>query len=186
MGRYSRMWLMLCMSCLCACASRAEPGAQQTAAARPFRAPPIDSLFIYARRPTEEVVFSLRRKDGGSRMELLRPARDGKPARVLAASGPGAPDAEEVVTMLRTFDVWSLNAPNAPGASCRTVKGQRKCIIAFQDYSIVMLVSSRGRVRVQRYIGLDEEGGHAGARALGDYLLAWAQQRDTLGVRSAR
>lgn len=150
----------------------------------PAPAPPpesIDRLLIYARNwPTEEVEFALTRSDAGSTVVLFRPARDGNPRLVLDSIGPVAEDVADVRTMLATFDVWALNAANAPGAACRTVNGQRSCNITWEDYSVVMLVEVDGVVRVQRYTGLESPTpARQPARALGDYVLAWARRLDT-------
>jgi hypothetical protein len=141
--------------------------------------PPIDRLFVYARTwPTEEVELALIRDAGESTVTLFRPARDGRPRIVLDSVGPGPEDVEEVGAMLDSFDVWAMNAPNAPGAACRTVNGQRSCAITFNDYSLVMRVESGGEVRVQRYTHLELSTASPSARALADLVLAWARKRE--------
>lgn len=80
-----------------------------------------------------------------------------------------------------SFDVWAMNAPNAPGAACRTVDGQRSCAITWEDYSVVMRVESGGDVRVQRYTGLEKSTGTPSVRALGDFVLAWASKLEGSG-----
>lgn len=82
-----------------------------------------------------------------------------------------------VVQMLNAFDLWALNAPDAPGAACRTVLGQRSCSITFIDYSLVMQVQSGRDVRVQRYTRLEKSTANQSARALGDFVFAWARKR---------
>ena len=121
------------------------------------------------------------RDAGESTVVLFRQARDGQPRIVLDSIGPGPKEQEpeEVREMLASFDVWALNAPNAPGAACRTVNGERSCAITWNDYSLVMRVESGGQVRVQRYTGLEKSTGHASARALADFVLAWARERES-------
>lgn len=138
--------------------------------------PPIDRLFIYARNwPSEEVELALIRNAGESTVTLFLPAREDHPRIVLDSIGPGAEEPEEVRTMLASFDIWALNAPNAPGAACRTVNGQRSCNPTFNDYSLVMRVESGGKVRVQRYTHLELSTAVPSARALADFVLAWAR-----------
>lgn len=146
----------------------------------------IDRLLIFARNwPTEEVEFALTRTDAGSTVVLFRPARDGNPRIVLDSVGPVAQDVADVRTMLETFDVWALNAADAPGAACRTVNGQRSCDVTWEDYSVVMLVEVDGVVRVQRYTGLESPTpARQPARALGDYVLAWARRADAGAMAS--
>lgn len=81
-----------------------------------------------------------------------------------------------VVRMLASFDIWALNAPDAPGAACKTVRGQRSCSITFNDYSLVMRVQRGRQVRVQRYTGLENSTSNQSARALGDFVFAWARR----------
>ena len=141
--------------------------------------PPIDRLFIFARNwPNDYVELSLIRDAGGSTLVLFRPYREGHPRMVIDSIGPGAEEPEEVHTMLASFDIWAMNAPDAPGAACRTVNGQRSCAITWEDYSLVMRVESGGKVRVQRYTGLETSTGNPSARALADFVLAWARERE--------
>jgi hypothetical protein len=98
--------------------------------------------------------------------------------KLLESIGPTRKDAAEIVALLDSFDIWAMNAPDAAGASCRTERGRRKCVIAHNDYSVVMLVAGGGQVRVQRYIGLEQRTSSESARALGDYILAWARKRE--------
>ena len=83
-----------------------------------------------------------------------------------------------VERMLRSFDIWALNAPDAPGAACRTVLGQRSCAITFNDYSLVMQVQRGREVRVQRYTGLEKSTSNRSARELADFIFAWARMRE--------
>jgi len=83
-----------------------------------------------------------------------------------------------VVRLLNSFDIWALNAPDAPGAACRTVLGERSCSITFNDYSLVMRVQRGREVRVQRYTGLEKSTSNRSARALGDFVFEWARQRE--------
>ena len=141
--------------------------------------PPIDRLFIFARNwPDDYVELSLIRDAGGSTLVLFRPYREGHPRTVIDSIGPGATEPEEVHTMLASFDIWAMKAPDAPGAACRTVNGQRSCAISWEDYSLVMRVESGGKVRVQRYTGLEKSTGNPSARALADFVLAWARERE--------
>ena len=88
-----------------------------------------------------------------------------------------------VERMLSSFDIWALNAPDAPGAACRTVLGQRSCSITFNDYSLVMQVQRGREVRVQRYTRLEKSTSNRSARALGDFVFAWARMREGRGLR---
>ena len=144
----------------------------------PGVSPPIDRLLIYATNwPTEEVEFAMTRNAGESTVVLFRPARPGRPRLVLDSIGPSPTAPEEVRAMLASFDIWAMNAPNARDAACKTVNGQRTCVIAEKDYSLVMLVERGGQVRVQRYTGLERSTANPSARGLGDFVLAWARKR---------
>lgn len=152
----------------------------------PAKSPPIDRLFIYARNSSpdvkkEEVELALTREAGRSTLVMFIPARPEHPRIVLDSIGPIPEEPERVRAMLASFDVWALNAPNAPGAACFTVNGQRSCNITFEDYSLVMRVESGSQVRVQRYTGLEKSTGNATARGLADYVLAWARELQAAG-----
>jgi len=143
----------------------------------PAVSPPIDRLFIYARNwPSEEAEIALIREAGKSTLTLFIPARVEHPRIVLDSIGPSPEEPEKVRVMLESFDIWAMNAPNAPGAACRTVDGQRICNPTFEDYSLVMQVESGGKVRVQRYTHLELITAVPSARALADYVLAWARE----------
>ena len=146
----------------------------------PASGPPrIDRLFIFVRDwPTYDVELQLVRRAGKSTVTLFRQARNGRPRIVLDTIGPRATDVDEIRAMLDSFDVWALNAPNAPGAACSTVKRQRSCRATHDDYSIVMRVEAGREVRVQRYTNLKASTSNETARALGDFVLAWAWKRD--------
>ena len=145
----------------------------------PAVSPPIDRLFIFATNwPTEEVEFVLIRDAGRSTAMLFRPARNGNARIMLDSIGPGPEEPEEVGEMLASFDVWALNAPNAPGAACRTVNGQRTCNPTTNDYQLVMRVESGDEVRVQRYTRLASSTAVPSARGLADFVLEWARDRD--------
>lgn len=147
----------------------------------PTASPPITRLFIFARNSwtAEDVTLALIRTADGSTVTLFRDATvDGRPRTVLDSIGPFQEDPPIVRELLTSFDVWALNAPNAPGAACRTVNGHRTCNITSYDYSVVMLVESGGQVRVQRYTGLERSTGNPSARALGDFVLAWARRSE--------
>jgi hypothetical protein len=142
--------------------------------------PPIDRLFIFVRKwPTEDVQLTLIRDAGESTVTLFRQARDGRPRIVLDSIGPAREDADMVVAMLASFDIWAMNAPNAAGAACRTVYGERYCAATIEDYSLVMRVESGDEVRVQRYTQLEKRTSSRSARALGDFVLEWARKRET-------
>ena len=164
--------LLICAAFWLGCSS-AEP----TSPDPETTAPPIHRFLLYARNwPIEEVELAVVRDTSGSTVTLFRPARDGRPRVVLDSVGPNPTDAEEIRVMLDSFDVWALNEANAPGAACRTVDGQRSCAITTNDYSVVMQVERGWDVRVQRYTGLESSTGSRTARALGDYVLAWARR----------
>lgn len=118
---------------------------------------------------------------GRSTLTLFRPARDGRPRILLNAIGSGEQDAERVRAMLDSFDIWAMNAPDAAGAACRTVLGQRSCRPTVKDYSLVMRVESGREVRVQRYTRLEKSTSSRSARALGDFVLEWARKREGRG-----
>lgn len=63
-----------------------------------------------------------------------------------------------------------------------TVRGGRTCSITVNDYSLVMRVQRGRDVRVQRYTGLEHSTGNPTARALADFVFAWARARQE-GVR---
>jgi hypothetical protein len=164
--------LSTCLWMVALCAGCAHPTS-------PAPSPRIDRFLLFTRNwPTEEVEFALTRNAGQSTLVLYRPAREGKPRIVLDSVGPRPEDTEEVREMLASFDVWALNAPNAPGAACRTTNGQRSCHPTINDYSLVMQVESGGEVRVQRYTHLELGTAVPSARGLADFMLAWARKRD--------
>ena len=100
---------------------------------------------------------------------------------MLDSAGPGQKVPDEVVALLDSFDLWAMNAPNAPGAACMTLDEQRICNRTVNDYSLAMKVQSGTEVRVQRYTGLDKSTAHPAARALGDFVLGWARKREARG-----
>ncbi len=162
---------LICAACCIGCTDPVTP---------PAASPPVDRLLIFARDLNEDVTLHLTRNAGGSTVVLFRQASPGQSRIVLDSVGPGPKEQEpeEIRAMLASFDVWALNAPDAPGAACRTVNGQRSCAITFQDYSLVMQVERGGQVRVQRYTGLERSTGNQTARALADFVLAWARKRE--------
>lgn len=180
----SGLCLLICAACCIGCTKRAEPNELPASPARASVSPSIDRLLMFARDwPREEVELALTRKPGRSTVTLFRPARDGRPRIVLDSIGPGPDDAEEVRAMLNSFDIWAMNAPNAAGAACRTVNGYRNCTATANDYSLVMRVESGGQVRVQRYTHLEASTSSRSARALADFVLAWARKREGRGKR---
>ena len=173
--------LLICAACGIGCTHRVKPAAAPDAA---VVAPAIDRLDLFVRNAAREAVeLTLTRDARGSTVTLGRPAYDGRPAVVLDAIGPGEPDADMVVRLLNSFDFWALNAPDAPGAACRTVMRQRSCSITFKDYSLVMRVQSGREVRVQRYTRLEKSTSNRSARALGDFVFEWARKREGRGQR---
>lgn len=173
----------LCLVILAAgcigCGSRTEQSAQPSSS-RAGASPQLDSLDILVlNRPIEMVLLKVVRDASGSTIKLTRLPYHGRAGAVLDSIGPVSEYPEKLRELLRTFDVWAMNAPNAPGASCRTDHtGLRRCIVAEDDYSIVMRVGRDRRVRVQRYIDLGSSASNPQARALGDFILAWAHSRD--------
>jgi hypothetical protein len=78
----------------------------------------------------------------------------------------------------RAGSVWAMADPDAPGAACRTYQGQWTCSPTVNDYSLVMRVIIGGVTRNQRYTRLNESASNQRARALGDFVLAWARKRE--------
>lgn len=147
--------------------------------------------YLFVRNAAREAVeLTLTRDARGNTVTLVRPDYDGRrrpwrrSGRVLDSIGPDEQDTDNMaVRMLNSFDIWALNAPDAPGAACRTVIGQRSCSITFNDYSLVMRVQRGREVRVQRYTGLEKSTSNPSARALGDFVFAWARKREGGGQR---
>lgn len=176
--------LLICAACCIGCTSRAQPHVPAAAAAETFAAPPIDRLDLFVRNAAREAVeLTVTRDSRGSTVTLARPAYDGRRRTLLDARRPGEPKTDMVVRMLTSLDIWALNAPDAPGAACRTVMGQRSCAITFNDYSLVMRVQRGREVRVQRYTRLEKSTSNRSARALGDYVFDWARKREGRGQR---
>ena len=171
--------LLICAACCIGCTNRARPNALPAAPAEALVAPRIDRLDLFVRNAAREAVeLTLTRDARGSTVTLVRPAYDGRRRMVLDSIGPAGQDPEMVLPMLDSFDIWAMNAPDAPGAACKTVRGQRSCSITFNDYSLVMRVQSGRQVRVQRYTGLEKSTSNRSARALGDFVFAWARKRE--------
>jgi len=174
--------LLICAACCIGCTNRANalPGAPAAA----LVAPPIDRLDLFVRNAAREAVeLTMTRDTRGTTVILARPAYDKRPPVVLDSIGPAGQDTDMVVRLLNSFDLWALNAPDAPGAACRTVMGQRSCSITFNDYSLVMRVQSGREVRVQRYTRLEKSTSNRSARALGDFVFEWARMRERQGQR---
>ena len=171
--RLSKCLLMLPLFASCS---------DSTSPAPPVESPPIDRLLVFVRNwPTDYVELALTRDAAGVTLVLFHPPGDGQPRVVIDSIGPGATEPAEIGELLDSFDVWALNAPNAPDAACRTVNGERSCAITWNDYSVVMLVESGDEVRVQRYTRLDSTNSGSPARALGDFILAWVQRLEAGG-----
>lgn len=129
--------------------------------------------------------LTLTRDAHGSTAILVRPDYDARlrawrrSGTVLDSIGPAERDTDNMLArMLNSFDIWALNAPDAPGAACKTVMGQRSCSITFNDYSLVMRVQRGREVRAQRYTVLEKSTSNRSARALADFVFAWARKRE--------
>ena len=181
--------LLICAASFIGCTTRARPAvapasdealrrdkpkALPAAPAEASVTPPIDRVDLFVRNAAREAVeLTLRRDTRGSTVTWYVVRYDGRRRPV----GPPEQDTDMVVRMLNAFDIWALNAPDAPGAACRTVMGERSCSITFNDYSLVMRVQSGQEVRVQRYTGLEKSKSNQSARALGDFVFEWARNR---------
>jgi hypothetical protein len=172
----------LCAACIACCIGCTD---SPTSPDRSTVSPPIDHLFIFVRDwPNEYVEIELTRNAGASTVIMYRPAQPaagGQPAqpRVLLDSiGPGKEDPPEIVELLKTFDVWAMADSNAVGAACNTRSGQWICNPTFNDYSLVMQAFGGGTSRSQRYTRLGESTSSRTARALGDFVLAWARKHE--------
>ena len=168
----------LCLVTLAAGCSRGiEQGARHSSS-RASMSPQLDSMIIVVlNRPVETVRLTVVRHGGASITTLTRMPGQGRPGELLDSIGPVRGDPEMVRELHRRFDIWAMNEANAPGASCTTVAGQRNCVVVDDDYSVVMMVRSGPQVRVQRYIDLHSSASSRQARALGDFILAWAHER---------
>ncbi len=171
----------LALACCIGCTNRVRPAvAPESANALPAApaeagvAPPIDRVDLFVRNAAREFVEVTLKRDAGGNTDTWYVQRyDGQ----LRPIGPPEQDTDMAVQMLKSFDIWALNAPDAPGAACRTVMGQRSCAITFNDYSLVMRVQRGPEVRVQRYTGLEKSRANRSARALGDFVFEWARKR---------
>ena len=171
--------LLFCAACCVGCATHVKPNAPPAAPAEAAVAPPIDRLDLFVRNAAREAVqLTLTRKTHGSTATWYVLRSDGQ----RRPGGRAEPETDMVVRMLNAFDIWALNAPDAPGAACRTVGGRRDCRITFNDYSLVMRVQRGREVRVQRYTGLEHNNANQTARALGDFIFAWAREGRRQGV----
>jgi len=176
----NRLCLLICLACCIRCTGRAKPNTLPVAPAAAVAAPTIDRLDLFVRNAAREAVqLTLVRDTRGGTVtwHVLRQDERGRPL------GPVEQDTDMAVRLLNSFDVWALNEPDAPGAACRTVMGERSCSITFNDYSLVMRVQSGQEVRVQRYTRLEKSTSNRSARALGDFVFAWARMRDGGGHR---
>jgi hypothetical protein len=164
----------LALACCIGCSTRAKPNAVPAAPAEASVVPPIDRVDLFVRNAAREAVqLTVTRHTRDSTVAWYVQRSDGRRPSI----GPAEQDTDMVVRMLNSFDLWALNAPDAPGAACRTVLGQRSCSITFNDYSLVMRVQRGREVRVQRYTGLEKSTSNQSARALGDFVFAWARAR---------
>lgn len=178
MQRLNRLSKCLLLVLLCAsCGDPTEP-----IDATPLAASEIDRLSVFVRDwPDRYVEFDFRRHASGNTLVVFRPSQPGVPRVLLDSIGPIADDPEEIVELLDDFNVWALADSNAAGAACSTRTGQWVCNHTDNDYSLVMLVESGGRRRAQRYTRLGESGSNQTARALGDYVFAMMQRRQSSG-----
>jgi hypothetical protein len=164
--------LLISAACCVGCTTGAKPNALPAEAAV---APPIDRVDLFVRNAAREAVQLTLTRDTLGGTETWHVRRSDERQRPL---GPAEQDTDMVVRMLSSFDIWALNAPDAPGAACRTVMGQRSCAITFNDYSLVMRVQRGRQVRVQRYTHLEKSRSNQSARALADFVFAWARTRE--------
>ena len=172
--------VLICVACCIGCTTRAKPAVAPAASAEAAVARPIDRLDLFVRTAAREAVQLTVTRDGrGGTGTWHVQWSDGRQP----PSGPAEPDTDMVVRMLNAFDIWALNAPDAPGAACRTVLGERECFITFNDYSLVMRVQRGQEVRAQRYTGLEKSRSNRTARALGDFVFDWARKREGRGLR---
>ena len=144
---------------------------------------PIDRLLIFVRDwPAEYVEIDLTRNAAGSTLIMYRPsqaASGGQPAQpriLLDSVGPQKEDPEEIVQLMKAFDVWAMADSNAVGAACNTRGGYWNCNPTINDYSLVMAVMRGGTQRAQRYTRLKESTSNKTARALGDFIFAWKRR----------
>jgi hypothetical protein len=151
-----------------------------TSLVRPSGSPPIERLQIFVTDwPDRHVEIDFRRQAGGSTLVMFRPPQPGVPRVLLDSIGPNAEDPEEIVELLRTFNVWALADSNAAGAACSTKTGQWVCNPTFNDYTLVMAVDGGGTRRAQRYTGLGASTSNQTARALGDFVFAMMRRRES-------
>ena len=167
--------VLICAACFIGCSTRAKPNALPAGPAEASVTPPIDRVDLFVRNKAREAVeLTLTRDTRGSTVTWYVARSDGRQR----PTGPAEQDTDMVVRMLNSFDIWAMNAPDAPGAACRTVLGQWSCSITFNDYSLVMRVQRGREVRVQRYTGLEKSKSNQSARALGDFVFEWARKRE--------
>jgi hypothetical protein len=164
----------LALACCIGCTNRAKLNAPAAAIVEASVVPSIDRVDLFVRNAAREAVqLTLTRDTRDSTVAWYVLRSDGRQPPI----GRGEQDTDMVVRMLNSFDIWALNAPDAPGAACRTVLGQRSCSITFNDYSLVMRVQRGREVRVQRYTGLEKSTSSRSARALGDFVFEWAHAK---------
>jgi hypothetical protein len=117
---------------------------------------------------------------------MYRPAQPGEPRVLLDSIGPNSEDPEEIVELLKTFDVWAMADSNAIGAACNTLRGYWACNPTVNDYSVVIGMTRGGVTRAQRYTRLRESTSSRTARALGDCVFAMARKRSGLATGAIR
>ena len=169
----------LALACCIGCTNRAKPNGLP---AMPVEVS-IDRVDLFVRNAAREFVELTLTRDTRASTETWYVQRyDGR----LRPIGRAEQATDMAVRMLNSFDLWALNAPDAPGAACRTVLGQRSCAITFNDYSLVMRVQRGREVRVQRYTRLEKSTSNQSARALADFVFAWARMREGRSSSSTR
>jgi hypothetical protein len=166
----SRLWLLISAVCCFSCTNGMEPNASELF--------PIDRMLIFVRDwPNEYVEIDLKRNGSQSTFTIYRPPQPGQPRILLDSIGPAEGDPEEIVELLKNFNIWAMADSNAVGAACNTRGGGWNCNPTFNDYSLVIGVTRGGVTRGQRYTALRASTSNKTARALGDFIFAMARKR---------
>lgn len=183
-----KLCVLIAAACCIGCSNRAAPNVAPAAPGEALVSPRFDRLDVFVRNAAREAVeLTLTRDARGTTILLVRPDYDERQrawrrsGTVLDSIGPAEQGTDVNVRMLHSFDIWGLNAPDAPGGACRTVMGQRSCSITLNDYSLVMRVQRGREVRAQRYTGLEKSTSNGSARALADFIFTWARKREGRG-----
>src|SRR3712207_3133848 len=115
-GPRSGLRLLICAVCCVGCNSArpASPDRREVAASE------IDRLQIFVRDwPDDYVEIDFKRNAGESTLTIFRPPQPGAPRVLIDSIWPNREDPAEIVELLKSFNVWALAEPNAPGAACR-------------------------------------------------------------------